>query len=166
VETLKVVIVMIAKPFSLNKRSNQNTCKRNTGWMEKRGGRERQRDCEKLWRDCAKLCVYIDTCRAQNSYCTPTWRSRPVLGGSHFCETRPVLTLCYENLIDFRIYICMFGLVRTNQVLRIFNFSQLTQFSKFGDSCKYNNNRFSYPVFTTRFSYFLEINIYLFIYIN
>ncbi len=35
VETLKVVIVMIAKPFSLNKHSNQNTCKRNTGSMER-----------------------------------------------------------------------------------------------------------------------------------
>jgi hypothetical protein len=37
-----------------------------------KGGHERQRDCEKLWRDCAKLCVYIDACGAQNSYCTPT----------------------------------------------------------------------------------------------
>ncbi len=51
----------------------------------------------------------------------------PVLGGSHlFCENRttPLLTLGYENLIGPLIYI--FGLVSTNQFLRIFIFSKFT----------------------------------------
>jgi hypothetical protein len=56
-----------------------------------------------------------------------------VLGGSHFCANRPVpvLTLCYENLIAFRIYIYVrvFGLVRTEQVLKNFIFSKLNNFS-------------------------------------
>jgi hypothetical protein len=50
-----------------------------------------------------------------------------VLGGSHlFCENRttPLLTLGYENLIGPLIYI--FGLVSTNQFLRIFIFSKFT----------------------------------------
>ncbi len=58
-----------------------------------------------------------------------------VLGGFHFfCENRlvPVLTLCYENLISYLIYIYIYiyiGLVRTAQVLRIFIFSKFTRFS-------------------------------------
>ncbi len=44
-----------------------------------------------------------------------------------------MLTLCYENLIDFPIYmyifICMFGLVRTEEVLKIFAFSKRNRLS-------------------------------------
>jgi hypothetical protein len=65
VETLKVVIVMIAKPFSLNKHSNENTCKRNTGWMERRGGRERQRDCEESLRSCAFILTHGEHTRTK-----------------------------------------------------------------------------------------------------
>jgi hypothetical protein len=36
VGTLKVVIVMIAKQFSLNTHANQNACKRNAGSMERK----------------------------------------------------------------------------------------------------------------------------------
>jgi hypothetical protein len=52
-----------------------------------------------------------------------------VLGGSHFCEPRPVpvLTLCYENLIAFPIHI--YGLVRTEKVVEILVFSKLHCFS-------------------------------------
>jgi len=53
-----------------------------------------------------------------------------MLGGSHFfCENRsvPVLTLCYENLIGSLVF--WGGLVRPNQVIKIFIFSKFTQFS-------------------------------------
>jgi hypothetical protein len=62
VGTLEVVIGMIAKSFSLNTHSTQNACKRNAGSMEgRKDGRERQRDCEKLWRDWESVRFYWHT---------------------------------------------------------------------------------------------------------
>jgi len=156
VESLKVVIAMIAKPFSLNKHSKQNTCKRNTGWMERRGGRERQWDCEKLWGDCENSCVYIDT-RGAHLHQIVTVHphththftlskgdtSRPVLGGSHFSANRPVpvLTLFYENLIAFRIYIYIWA-CENRRGSQDFYFFQTQPRLKYGDSGRYTNNRF------------------------
>jgi hypothetical protein len=53
---LDVVIAMIAKPFSLNKHSNQNTRKRYTGSIERRADasdKEIVRICEETVRTCA-----------------------------------------------------------------------------------------------------------------
>jgi hypothetical protein len=48
---------------------------------------------------------------------------------SFFCEnqTVPILTLCYENLINFLIY--FFLLVKTDQVITFFKFFKFIQFS-------------------------------------
>jgi hypothetical protein len=171
VETLKVVIAMIAKPFSLNKHSNQNTCKRNTGWMERRGGRERQRDCEESLRSCA----FMGSTPAQNSYCTPTLTptSLPAAKETALDQCWAVLTFVRTGRFRFLhhvmrtwslfqsiyiyIYISLCGLVRTEQVLKIFIFSKLNHFS--------NMVILAYIItinFRIRFSLFLEITILLF----
>jgi hypothetical protein len=57
---LKVVIVMIAEPFSVNTHSNKNGCKRNTGSMERRAdasAKEFVRYCEET----VKICVFLLT---------------------------------------------------------------------------------------------------------
>lgn len=61
---MKVVVVMIAKPFSVNTHSNKNGCKRNSGSMERRvdtSAEEIVRHCEET----ENLCVFIDTWGAQ-----------------------------------------------------------------------------------------------------
>jgi hypothetical protein len=79
-ETLEVVIGMIAKPFCLNTHSKQNACKRNTGSMERRAeasAKEIVRDCEETVTIWAFLLTH-DSTPARVSYCkgprcTATW---------------------------------------------------------------------------------------------
>jgi hypothetical protein len=86
-----------------------------------------------------------------------------VLGGSHKnCENQPVpvLTSCYENLIDtLHIYIYV-TLVRSNQGIKILNFPD-SPVLRLGDFHIYNNSRFSHSVFTTWLLIFwlIEINL-------
>jgi hypothetical protein len=113
---------------------------------EWREGRTRAR--KRLWEivkrvwEVVRLYWHMGSTPAPNSYCTPTLythftlskgeRSRPVLGSSHFCENRsvPVLSYVMRTWSLFQsIYICMFGLVKTEQVLKIFIFSKLNRFS-------------------------------------
>ncbi len=82
--------------------------------------------------------------------------------GSHFCENRlvPVLTLCYENLVIFPIYIYMFGLVRTKEVLKIFIFSKLNRLSNMVILAFIITIDFHNPVFILFANYYFFIIYY------
>jgi hypothetical protein len=88
-----------------------------------------------------------------------------VLGGSHFSANRPVpvLTLFYENLIAFPIYIYIyiFGLVRTEEVLKIFIFSKLKRLSNMVILADILTIDFNTPVFIIFANYYFLIIYYL-----
>jgi hypothetical protein len=77
---------------------------------------------------------------------------------SLFCENRldPVLTSCYENLIDSLIYFFWdwWELIRISRFLFAFKF---TWFSNRVVFCIFNNNQFSNPIFTTQLLHFWKI---------
>jgi hypothetical protein len=117
---------------------------------------------KRVW-EVVRLYSHMRSTPAPNSYCTSTLTSTSLSAKEiRLDQCRAVLTFVRTGRFRFLhyvmrtwslfqyiyiyIYIYMFGLVRTEQVLKIFIFSKL--------------NRFSYLVFTTRFSFFLEITIW------
>jgi hypothetical protein len=76
----------------------------------------------------------------------PETRHEPVFDGSHFFVRTVRFQFshsCHENLIDSLIYIYIFGLVRSDQVIQKNSNSHLSQISRFSYIDK--NNQLSQP---------------------
>jgi hypothetical protein len=145
------------------------------------GEKGRTRARKRLWEIVKTLLEFVrlywqmGRTPAPNSYCTPTSLSAQEIIGLDQCwavltfvstgrfrflhSVTRTWSLFESTYVYMCVCVCVVWACENQTDSQVYYFFQTQPLLKYGDSCLYNNNRFSYPVFTTPFSFLLEIRI-------